>query len=90
MNNRFLFGLLALASAAAAHAADAPLATQPLAVPARSKSATAFVRTSPPPTMSETSVTRQRDGSLAMQCVQKPNPKLVAAKAAQADGVRQP
>lgn len=85
-----LFGLVALAAAASVHAADAPLASQPMAVPAKPKTASAFVRTSPPPTVSETSVTRQRDGSLAMKCVQKPNPRLRAANAAQSTGMQQP
>jgi len=90
MKNRFLCGVVALAAASAVHAGDAPLAAQPLAVPAKAKTDATFARTSPPPTMSETSVTRRRDGSLAMKCVQKPNPKLAAANAAQSAGVRQP
>ena len=90
MKNRFLLGLVALGAAVSANAADAPLATQPLATPAPVKSATATLRMAAPPSVSETSVTRQPDGSLAMNCVQKPNPKLKAAAASTAAGERQP
>ena len=90
MKNRFLLGLVALGAAVSANAADAPLATQPLATPAPTKSAATGMRKSAPPSVSETSVTRQADGSLAMNCVQKPNPKLKAAPAATAAGERQP
>ena len=75
-----ILGLSALACVGAS-AAETVLAAQPLATAAKPKSATPLVRKSPPPTISETSVTRQADGSLAMNCVQKPNPRLKPATA---------
>jgi len=90
MKNRFLLGLVALGAAVSANAADAPLATQPLATPAPAKSTATGLRKATPPTVSETSVTRKPDGSLAMNCVQKPNPRLKAAPAATTGGERQP
>ena len=88
MKNRFLLGLVALGAAVSANAADAPLAAQPLAEPAPAKTAATSMRKAAPPTISQTSVTRKTDGSLAMNCVQKPNPKLKPA--ATAAGERQP
>ena len=93
MKNRFLFGLVALAAAASSHAAETalpapPLAAQPLVVAPAAKTGT-LMRSAMPPTVSATSVTRQRDGTLSMNCVQKPNPKLRAANA-RANGVQQP
>jgi hypothetical protein len=77
-----ILGLTAVASLSA-NAAESVLASQPLAASAKPKSATtSLLRKSPPPTVSETSVTRQADGSLTMNCVQKPNPRLKAATAA--------
>lgn len=76
MNIKLL--LLCVAMAANASAADSPVAPtpQPLAPAAPTVAKSAAVRRLPPPTVSETSVTRRADGSLAMNCVQKPNPKL--------------
>jgi hypothetical protein len=76
MNVKLL--LLCLATAANASAADSPAAPkpQPLAPAAPTVTRSAVVRRLPPPTVSETSVTRRADGSLAMNCVQKPNPKF--------------
>ena len=76
-----ILGLSAF-SALGANAAETVLAAQPLATAAKPKAATPLVRKSPPPTISETGVTRQADGTLSMNCVQKPNPRLKAATAA--------
>jgi hypothetical protein len=46
------------------------------AVPGMTAAKPAAMHAVPSPTISETSVTRQADGSLAMHCVQKPNPKI--------------
>lgn len=75
---KILFLLLGSISlgAIAAHAADTILPAQPLAAAATPKSASSLIRKSPPPTISETSVQRRPDGSLTMNCVQKPNPRL--------------
>ena len=76
-----IIGLSAF-TAFGANAAETVLAAQPLAAAAKPKAATPLVHKSPPPTISETSVTRQADGTLSMNCVQKPNPRLKAATAA--------
>ena len=84
-----LFCLGLTANAFAADSASAPvLQVQPLA---RSAPTTAFgaaakpaaMRRVPAPSVSETSVIRRPDGSLVMNCVQKPNPKLAQQMAAQ-------
>jgi len=83
-------GLVALACATAAPA-ETLLNAQPLAAPAKAKASASALRRMTPPTVSETSVSRQADGSLAMNCAQKPNPKLkAAAHAAGAASAQQP
>jgi hypothetical protein len=84
----FCLGLAANASAADVSAIST-LQAQPLASSAGVKDthaiaakATAMHRV-PAPSISETSVTRRPDGSLIMNCVQKPNPKLAQQMAAQ-------
>jgi hypothetical protein len=46
------------------------------------------MRRMPALNVSETSVMRRSDGSLVMNCVQKPNPKLAQQVAAQRSGAR--
>ena len=86
--------LFCLALATGAYAADAPQASppqpQPLAPSAGMKAAQGItaakstaMRRVPSPNISETSVTRRPDGSLAINCVQKLNPKLREQMAAQ-------
>jgi hypothetical protein len=86
--------LFCLGLAANASAADPPpvpaLQAQPLAPSAQMKveqtaapAKTAAMHRVPAPSISETSVTRRPDGSLVMNCVQKPNPKLAQQMAAQ-------
>jgi len=85
------FALFFLGLVTSASAVDAPQAAspqpQPLALSAGQKGNTAMkpvgMRRAPSPIISETSVIRQADGSLAMNCVQKPNPKLKEQMAAQ-------
>jgi hypothetical protein len=89
--------LLCLSLAVDAYATGEPsiptLQAQPLA-PSASLSAThaaskpAAMHRVPAPSISETSVTRQPDGSLAMNCVQRPNPKLAQQMAAQQSAAR--
>ena len=79
-----LLGLLVLACVSAANA-ETLLSAQPLATPAKAKTSQSTLRRVTPPTVSETSVSRSADGSLAMNCAQKPNPKMKAA--ANAGGV---
>ena len=85
----FCLGLVASASAADAMQTLSP-SPQTLAPSAGLKGAAgiaaakpAGIRRVPSPTVSETSVTRRSDGSLIMNCVQKPNPKLKEQMAAQ-------
>lgn len=91
--------LFCLGLAATATAADAPQASspqpQPLAPSATIKGVNGSAPTKPvgihrvpSPTISETRVTRRADGSLAMNCVQKPNPKLRQQMAAQQAAAR--
>ena len=71
-----LLALLPLLTGAGAYADTSPVA-QPLAPSAQTKGAkVAAPRRLPAPTISVTRVTRQSDGSLSMDCVQRPNPKL--------------
>jgi hypothetical protein len=86
------FALVCLGLAANALAADAPavlaLQVQPLApaVPLRTANGAAKPATLhrvPAASVSETSVVRRADGSLVMNCVQKPNPKLAQQVSAQ-------
>ena len=90
MKNRILCGLVALLATTGAHAADAPLPAQPLSVATPTKALPAQPRGVIPPTVSVTRVTRQRDGSLSLNCVQRRNPRLNAAASAQASGAQQP
>ncbi len=84
-----LFCLGLNANALAADAASTPaLQVQPLArsAPMSTTGATAkpaAMHRVPAPSVSETSVIRRPDGSLVMNCVQKPNPKLAQQMAAQ-------
>ena len=85
----FCLGLAANASATDA-APSLGLQAQPLASSAQMKAAGATGKPAamhrvPSPTISETSVTRRSDGSLALNCVQKPNPKLAQQMAALQD-----
>jgi hypothetical protein len=74
---------LGLLAAIDAHA-DNTATPQPLAVPTQARSASGTAtklgapRRMPSPTISVTRVTRQADGTLATDCVQRPNPKLRA------------
>jgi hypothetical protein len=93
------FALFCLVLAANVAANDAPAASlpqpQPLApssgikdTQAASAGKPAAMHRVPAPTISETSVTRQADGRLVMNCVQKPNPKLREQLAAQQAAAR--
>ena len=92
---KIMFTLLCLGFAFNAAATDAVLVlalqAQPLAPSPRSEAAQvtdgklAAMHRVPAPSISETSVTRRPDGSLVMNCVQKPNPKLLQQMAAQRD-----
>ena len=83
---KIMLVLFCLALVTTASAADAPASSpqpQPLAPSAGLKSAQGVsaaklgvMHRVLSPAISETSVTRQADGSLAMNCVQKPNPKI--------------
>ena len=87
--------LFCLGLTANAFAADAPSApalhAQPLAPSAQQMKVTqaaakpAAMHRVPAPSISETRVTRRSDGSLVLNCVQKPNPKLAQQMAAQQD-----
>ncbi|HZP65913.1 MAG TPA: hypothetical protein VFB32_06355 [Rudaea sp.] len=89
---------LSLAMASATAAADSavpqaqPLAPSPAAKSAAAKSTTPQLFVAP--TIHETRVTRRADGSLAVDCVQKPNPKLNSApshaRSPQAGGADRP
>jgi hypothetical protein len=68
-----LFASLAALTAFGAHAAENP-APQPIA-PSLQATAKAELRRAPPPTMSVMRVTRQADGTLVTDCVQRPNPR---------------
>ena len=84
---------LSLATASASAADALPTlspSSQTLAPSVGLKAPAAFAATKsagihrvPSPTLSETSVTRRPDGSLAIHCVDKPNPKLRQQMAAQ-------
>src|SRR5512141_2519667 len=84
-----LFCLGLTANAFAADSASTPvLQVQPLArsTPMTASGAAAkpaAMRRVPAPSVSETSVIRRPDGSLVVNCVQKPNPKLAQQMAAQ-------
>jgi hypothetical protein len=85
--------IFCLSLAANAYAADAPpvstLQVQPLAPSTQMKGTQAAAAKGvamhrvPAPSISETSVMRRPDGSLVMNCVQKPNPKLAQQMAEQ-------
>jgi len=75
---KHLLALLPLLTGAGAYA-DTPPVPQPLAPAAQAKSPGAKIAAPqrfPAPAISVTRVTRQRDGSLSIDCVQRPNPKL--------------
>jgi hypothetical protein len=78
--------------AASASAADAPLTVKTLTSAAPAKTAPANARRMTSPTISVTTVTRRADGSLAMDCAQKPNPKLLTERAqnGKSNGAKQP
>jgi hypothetical protein len=78
MNMKLLFLCIGItANAFAADPASLAPQAQPLAVSTQTNSVVKpAMRRLPAPTISETSVTRRADGSLTMNCVQKPNPKL--------------
>lgn len=85
----FCLSLTTTASAADALPTLSP-SSQTLAPSVGLKAPAAFAATKsagihrvPSPTLSETSVTRRPDGSLAIHCVDKPNPKLRQQMAAQ-------
>jgi len=90
--------LAAVLWAASASATDAPLTVNaPLTVktlvrPAPTKTAASNLRRMTAPTISVTTVTRRADGSLGMDCKQKPNPKLLSERAAngKTNGAKQP
>jgi hypothetical protein len=89
---KIVLALFCLGFVANASAADEPtpstLQVQPLAPSMTMKSThgtskpAAMLRV-PAPSISETSVTRRPDGSLTLNCVQKPNPKLAQQMTAQ-------
>ena len=70
------FAALAMLAVLSAHATDNPV-PQPLAQPAQ-KAAKPQLQRLPAPMMSVTRVTRQADGTLSADCVQRPNPKAHA------------
>ena len=72
--------LLLAATATSAAAADAPLTIKALDTPAAPKPA-ASVRRMSAPSLSETRVTRAADGSLRLDCKQRPNPKVLQQRA---------
>ena len=78
MYQRLLVSLVVLA-AFDAHATENP-APQPLADSAARQPTKPTLRRLPAPTMSVMRVTRQPDGTLATDCVQRPNPKALAQK----------
>jgi len=78
MYQRLLVSLVVLA-AFDAHAAESP-APQPLADSPARQTTKPTLRRLPAPTMSVMRVTRQPDGTLATDCVQRPNPKAHAQK----------
>jgi hypothetical protein len=96
---KICLALFCLGLASTAAAADALVAlpqAQPLAPSAGLKAPPgieaakpAVMHRVPSPSISETSVTRLADGSLAISCVQKPNPKIrqLSAHAAQSQSV---
>ena len=79
------FALFCLGLCATAAAADAPQAarTELTGTPGIAVAKTATIYRTPSPTVSETSVIRRQDGSLVVNCAQKPNPKLMEQMAAQ-------
>jgi hypothetical protein len=100
MSARLLLLILSLvATDAMAAAPDNSVVPQPLAV-SKVKSAGAAPSGKPAPaarlispTVSETRVTRNADGTLAISCVERPNPKAQALRRAQtpqSDGAAQP
>jgi len=68
-----LIALLAVLGACAAQAAENP--QSPASSTSADASAKPALRRLPAPTMSVMRVTRQPDGTLATDCVQRPNPK---------------
>lgn len=74
--HRSLFVALTLLSASAAYAAGENPAPQPIA-PAAQTTAKPDLRRLPAPTMSVMRVTRQADGTLVTDCVQRPNPRAL-------------
>ena len=87
--NRIVF-LCAALWATGASAADA-LPVKALAT-APAKSTHPNARRMTAPTLSVTTVTRRADGTLAMDCAQKPNPKALAERAGNGKpaGAKQP
>ena len=87
---RIVFLLPALWAASASAADTLPVKSLSAAAPAKAAPATARRMTSP--TISVTTVTRHADGSLALDCAQKPNPKLLAERAqnGKTSGAKQP
>ena len=92
-----VFTLFCLSLAVDAHATGEPsiptLQAQPLAPSVllnatRTASKPAAMHRVPAPSISQTSVTRRPDGSLVMNCVQRPNPKLAQQMAAQQSAAR--
>jgi hypothetical protein len=86
MNLKPLFFCLGLAANAAAAESSAPT-PQPLAPSPQTKAAAGSVAAKPgtlrrvlSPIISETSVVRRPDGSLALNCMDKPNPKALGAR----------
>jgi hypothetical protein len=80
MHFKALLLALGLLPAIPAHA-DSPPTPQPLAPSALAKNSSATKgapRRMTPPAISVTRVTRRADGSLGIDCVQRPNPKLRA------------
>ena len=85
MSARSLLLILSLAAAnAMAAGPDDPVVPQPLAVPSTKSPGIAPSGKPVPaarivsPTVSETRVTRNPDGTLSIRCVERPNPKAQA------------
>jgi len=88
---KFIVLLSAALWAASASAADT-LPVKSLSAAASAKAAPAVARRMTSPTISVTTVTRHADGSLALDCAQKPNPKMLAerAQSGKSNGAQQP
>jgi hypothetical protein len=77
-----LFALLILLCACSAQAAENPTPLPRASSTSTQATAKPTLRRLPAPTMSVMRVTRQPDGTLATDCVQRPNPKAHAQKQA--------